>query len=128
MPRLSRLRLRNLLVIGQVAVSLVLLIGAGLLVRGLQRAQSTDLGFDQKNLIVFSMDLTPQGYDEPRASTLYAQLSERLKTSPAIKSVSLAQVPPFSGARETTFTLSAKPVCLSPMRQVCSPGSRSTAK
>jgi putative ABC transport system permease protein len=49
------------------------------------------------------MDLTPQGYDEARASTFYAQLSERLKTSPAIKSVSLAQVPPFSGTRETTI-------------------------
>src|SRR6185369_16910803 len=48
-PRISRPRLRNLLVIGQVAVSLVLLIGAGLIVRGLQQAQSTDLGFDQKN-------------------------------------------------------------------------------
>ena len=51
-PRVSRPHLRNLLVIGQVAVSLVLLIGAGLLVRGLQQAQSTDLGFDQKNLVV----------------------------------------------------------------------------
>ena len=75
-------RLRNLLVIGQVAVSLVLLIGAGLLVRGLQQAQSTDLGFDQKNLVVLSMDLTTQGYDEARAATLYAQLSERLKVLP----------------------------------------------
>ncbi|HET9786762.1 MAG TPA: FtsX-like permease family protein, partial [Pyrinomonadaceae bacterium] len=61
--RVSRPRLRNLLVIGQVAVSLVLLIGAGLLVRGLQQAQSSDLGFDSKNLIVLSMDLTAQGYD-----------------------------------------------------------------
>ena len=91
--------------IGQVAVSLVLLIGAGLLVRGLQQAQSTDLGFDQKNLVVLSMDLTTQGYDEARATTLHAQLSERLKTLPAIKSVSLAEVAPFSGARETTIDI-----------------------
>ena len=102
-PRLSRPRLRNLLVIGQVAVSLVLLIGAGLFVRGLQRAHSTDLGFDQKNVIILSMDLTTQGYDEARAATLYSQLSERFKTLPVIKSVSLAQVPPFSGVRETTI-------------------------
>ena len=102
-PRLSRPRLRNLLVIGQVAVSLVLLIGAGLFVRGLQQAHSTDLGFDQKNVIVLSMDLTTQGYDEARAATLYSQLSERFKTLPVIKSVSLAQVPPFSGVRETTI-------------------------
>ncbi len=101
--RLSRPHLRNLLVIGQVAVSLVLLIGAGLLVRGLQKAQSTDLGFNQKNLVVLSMDLTTQGYDEARAATLYAQLFERLNTSPAIKSASLAQVAPFAGMIETTI-------------------------
>jgi predicted permease len=103
--RLSQPRLRNLLVIGQVAVSLVLLIGAGLLVRGLQKAQSTDLGFDQKNLVVLSMDLTTQGYDEARATTLQAQLAERLQTLPVIKSVSLAQVAPFSGVRETTIDI-----------------------
>jgi predicted permease len=103
--RISTPRLRNLLVIGQVAVSLVLLIGAGLLVRGLQQAQSTDLGFDQKHLAVLSMDLTTQGYDEARAATLQAQLAERLKTLPVIKSVSLAEVAPFSGVLETTIDI-----------------------
>ena len=86
--------------IGQVAISLVLLIGAGLLVRGLQQAQSTDVRFDQKNLVVVSMDLAPLGYDDARASTLYAQLHERLKTLPGIKSVSLAEVVPFAGRRD----------------------------
>ena len=103
--RVGRTRLRSLLVIGQVAVSLVLLIGAGLLVRGLQRAQSTELGFDKKNLLVMSMDLTTQGYDEARTATLYAQLAERLKALPVIKSVSLAEVAPFSGARETAIDI-----------------------
>ncbi|HKG60566.1 MAG TPA: ABC transporter permease [Pyrinomonadaceae bacterium] len=106
--RVSQPRLRNLLVIGQVAVSLVLLIGAGLLVRGLQQAQSTELGFDQKNLLVLAMDLTTQGYDEARAATLYAQLSERLKALPVIKSVSLVEVAPFSGTRETTIDIEGR--------------------
>ena len=103
--RLSRPHLRNLLVIGQVAVSLVLLIGAGLLVRGLQQAQSTDLGFDQKNLLVMSMDLTAQGYNEARATMFYSQLSERLKALPVFNSVSLVGVAPFSGVRETTIDI-----------------------
>lgn len=103
--RLSRPHLRNLLVIGQVAVSLVLLIGAGLLVRGLQQAQSTDLGFDQKNLVVLSMDLTTQGYDEARAATFHAQLAERLRALPGIRSVSLAQVAPFAGGRDDTIDI-----------------------
>jgi predicted permease len=109
----SQPRLRKVLVIGQVAVSLVLLIGAGLLVRGLQQAQSTELGFDQKNLLVLSMDLTTQGYDEARAATLYAQLSERLKALPALRSVSLVQVPPFSGTRETTVDIEGRGSTLS---------------
>ncbi len=104
-PRASRPHLRNLLVIGQVAVSLVLLIGAGLLVRGLQQAQSTDLGFDQKNLVVATMDLTSQGYDEARAAAFHAQLSERLKALPGIKSVSLAQTVPFAGGRDETIEI-----------------------
>ena len=104
-PRVSRPTLRNVLVIGQVAVSLVLLIGAGLLVRGLQQAQSTDLGFDQKNLVVVSMDLTTQGYDEARAATFHAQLSERLKALPGIRSVSLAQTVPFAGFRDETIDI-----------------------
>ena len=98
--RVSRPHLRNLLVIGQVAVSMVLLIGAGLLVRTLQKAQSTDVGFDSKNLIVLSMDITPLGYDEARATTLRAQLAERLKALPGIKSVSSAEIMPFAGRRD----------------------------
>jgi predicted permease len=104
-PRASRPRLRNLLVIGQVAVSLVLLIGAGLLVRGLQQAQSTDLGFNHKNLLVLSMDLTSQGYDEARAAAFQAQLSERLKAVPGIRSVSVAQTVPFAGGRDETIDI-----------------------
>jgi predicted permease len=109
-PRISRPRLRNSLVIGQVAVSLVLLIGAGLLVRALQRAQSADLGFDQKNVVTLSMDLTTQGYDEARAATLHSQLGERLKALPVVQSVSLAQVAPFSGVQETTIENGGSPV------------------
>lgn len=111
--RVAKSRLRSLLVIGQVAVSLVLLIGAGLLVRGLQQAESTELGFDQKNLLVLSMDLTTQGYDEARAATLHAQLSERLKALPAIRSVGLAEVAPFSGTRETTIDIEGRGSSLS---------------
>src|SRR6185369_11895875 len=66
---------------------------------------TTELGFDQKNLLVLSMDLTTQGYDEAHAAALYAQLAERLQALPVIKSVSVAEVAPFSGARETTIDI-----------------------
>jgi len=101
----SRPRLRNLLVIGQVAVSLVLLIGAGLLVRTLQRAQSSDVGFDSKKLMVLSMDVSALGYDEARVTTLREQLAERLKTVPQIKEVSSAQIMPFAGRRDDAIDI-----------------------
>lgn len=104
-PRVTRSYLRSLLVIGQVAVSLVLLIGAGVLVRGLQQAHSADLGFDQKNLFVLSLDRATQAHDEARVTRLYAQLSERLKVLPGVESVSLASVVPFAGVRETTIEI-----------------------
>ncbi|HXQ68882.1 MAG TPA: ABC transporter permease [Pyrinomonadaceae bacterium] len=104
-PRVTRSHLRNLLVIGQVAVSLVLLIGAGLLVRGLQQAQSADLGFDQKNLLVLSLDRATQHQDAARTTTLYVQLSERLKVLPGVESVSLAGVVPFAGVREAAIEI-----------------------
>ena len=103
--RVSRPHLRNLLVIGQVAVSMVLLIGAGLLVRTLQKAQSTDVGFDSKDLIVLSMDVTPLGYDAARATSLRAQLAERLKALPGIKSVSGAEIMPFAGRRDDVMDI-----------------------
>jgi predicted permease len=95
----SRSYLRNLLVIGQVAVSMVLLIAAGLIVRGLQRAQSTNLGYESKNLLVLSMDLAPLSYDEGRAATFQTQLFDHLKALPGIKSVTVAQIVPFAGWR-----------------------------
>jgi predicted permease len=95
----SRSYLRNLLVIGQVAVSMVRWIAAGLIVRGLQRAQSTNLGFESKNLLVLSMDLAPLSYDEGRAATFQTQLFDHLKALPGIKSVSVAQIVPFAGWR-----------------------------
>lgn len=103
--RVSRPHLRNLLVVGQVAVSLVLLIGAGLLVRTLQRAQSSDVGFDSKNLIVLSMDLSALGYDESRVATLRAQLAERLQALPEVKEMSSAEIMPFAGRRDDAIDI-----------------------
>ena len=98
--RVSRPHLRNLLVVGQVAVSLVLLIGAGLLVRTLQRAQSTDMGFDSKNLVVLSLDVSALGYDDSRVETLRAQLAERLQAMPQVKDIGSAEIMPFAGRRD----------------------------
>jgi predicted permease len=99
--RFSRSRLRSGLVVTQVAVSLVLLISAGLLLRSLQRAQSTDRGFDPEQVLALSLDTTAQGYDSPRTADLYRQLTGRLAALPGVKSVGLASAIPFAGTQFT---------------------------
>ena len=77
-----RLALRDILVVAQVAGSLVLLAGAGLSLRSLARAQAIDPGFDPRQAVVFSLDLAAQGYDRPRGTQLYADLQDRLAALP----------------------------------------------
>ncbi|HYL09107.1 MAG TPA: ABC transporter permease [Candidatus Acidoferrales bacterium] len=92
--RLSRSRLRNALVAAQVAGCVVLLVGAGLLVRGLQRAEKLDPGFATKNVVIVSFDLEQKGYDEPRAAAFLREAHDRLATLPGVQGVALSGVLP----------------------------------
>jgi putative ABC transport system permease protein len=95
--RLSRSRLRNLLVVAQVTVCLALLITAGLLVRGLQRAQTLDPGFETQRTLAVSLNLREQGYDANQVAVFRRQLSERLESLPGVQSVSFTGSQPFLG-------------------------------
>ena len=103
--RIGGARLRSVLVITQVAVSLVLLVSAGLLVRGLRRAMSTDLGFDRKNLFIVSIDPEASGYDANRVHAFYADLQERLRGVAGVKSTGLVDLAPFDGTSSTSIEL-----------------------
>ena len=88
-------RLQANLVIAQVALSLVLLIGAGLAVRTMQKALTMDRGFDSENMVLMSMDLTIRGYSESEGRSFYEELIKRVDALPGIVSSSLAKtVPP----------------------------------
>ena len=90
-----RQRLRSMLVVAQVAVSLVLLVAAGLFVRSVQRAQSVDFGFDPRQVLNLSMDVTQLGFDEARGRSFYREVESRLKTLPGVESTSYAFSVPF---------------------------------
>jgi putative ABC transport system permease protein len=86
----GRQRLRNVMVVAQVAGSLVLLIVAGLCVRTSQRAQTVDLGFDPSNVLTVRIDPHQIGYDAARTSTFYKELDRRVRALPGVESVAMA--------------------------------------
>ena len=90
-----RQRMRSLLVIGQVAISLVLLVAAGLFVRSAMNAASIDLGFDPSHVLNASVDVAQQGYDEARGRVFFDELLQRAQQLPGIESASLAYSVPL---------------------------------
>ncbi len=92
---LTRSRLRSGLVVAQVALCLVLLIPAGVLVRGLWHALAIDPGFETKQILTVKSNLQWSGYDEPRARQFQQELVARLKALPGVQAV----IPGFSPFR-----------------------------
>jgi predicted permease len=85
----SRQRLNQALVVAQVALSLVLLIGAGLFVRTVAKLKGTDAGFDRENVVVFNLDFT-QSFDDGRRRPLYKELLARLETLPGVSAAGMS--------------------------------------
>jgi predicted permease len=81
----------------QVALSFLLLFGAGLFVRSLQNLKTTDTGVALDNLVTFQMSPDLNGYDELRTVQFYRDLLDRLRASPGVTSAALAAVPILSG-------------------------------
>jgi predicted permease len=85
----SRLKLNKILVVTQVALSLFLLVGAGLFVRTLQNLKGLDAGFDRENVVLFNIEPGKE-YDRAQRISLYRQLSERLEALPGAHSAGLS--------------------------------------
>jgi len=99
---LRRLALRKVLVVGEIALSVVLLTGAGLLVRSLLQTLAINPGFDpNKNVVLLTMaPPTLYGFKEQQASALYESMTERLRALPGVKRASYARRPPLAGYEE----------------------------
>jgi macrolide transport system ATP-binding/permease protein len=94
---IGRSRLRNGLVIAQVAICLTLLMTAGLLLRGLIRAVTMDPGFETKNVLFLGLNLGDSGYTKARAEQFKRDLSARLAVMPGVQSVSPGVSPMWDG-------------------------------
>ncbi len=94
---LQRSRTRNVFVVAQIAISLVLLVTAGLFLRSLRNASSIEVGFMPDNVQTVTLDLRTQGYDEPKGREFYRQLTERVAALPGVQAASLARMIPLNG-------------------------------
>jgi predicted permease len=86
------------LVIAQVAVSLVLLIGAGLFIRTLHNLQNVSLGFNAENLLIFNIDPRARGYGADQMAPLYHRVCERIEAIPGVRSATISEHAALSGA------------------------------
>jgi predicted permease len=94
-------RLRMALVVGQVALSLVLLVGAGLFARSLYNLKDVDPGFRAGNLVSFTIDASLNGYSQPRMHELFRRLEDSLGVLPGVRAVASVEIRPLSGDAST---------------------------
>ena len=95
----SRLSLTNVLVVTQVALSVVLVIGTGLFVRSLSKLRGIEAGFRADNTLVVNVDPSRNGYKGQRLRDFYERLRPSVELLPGVQSVSLAAITPLGGSR-----------------------------
>jgi len=96
-------RLRSALVVAQVAVSLMLLVVAGLFVRSAQNAEHGYLGFDPHNVLNLTMETRTIGFDVPRSQQFFHEMEERARTLPGVQSVSVASSIPMGYSNDSAL-------------------------
>ncbi|HEY2911888.1 MAG TPA: ABC transporter permease, partial [Candidatus Angelobacter sp.] len=93
-------KVRNVLVVAQVAVSLMLLVVAGLFVRSSQNAEHTYLGFDPHNVLNLTMETRTIGFDQPRTEQFFHEMEDRVRALPSVESASIAASVPMGYSNE----------------------------
>lgn len=92
----ARSRLSRGLLVAQVAISLVLLISAGLFVRTLSNLRRVDFGFNQSHLLLFTLDATSAGYKRGEATELFERVREHLESLPGVQAATFSDTPLLS--------------------------------
>jgi predicted permease len=94
---MGRWNIRSGLVVVQIALSLLVLVSAGLCTRSLQELQRIETGFEPSRVLLLSFDLGLSNYGKPQAKDFYDRLLERVRTLPGVESASLSGTTPLSG-------------------------------
>jgi predicted permease len=95
----SRRHIRNILVIAEVSLAIILMVGAGLMIKSFTRLQQVEVGFDPKNILTMGVFLSPTRYKEPeKQAAFYQQVLQHIEATPGVKSAGANIGLPFSGA------------------------------
>ncbi|MEN3333459.1 MAG: hypothetical protein V7641_2824 [Blastocatellia bacterium] len=106
----SRQRFRRLLVVAQIGMAVVLVIGAGLLIKSFWRLRQVDPGFNPAHVVVMNLTIPPSRYREwHQISGFYTQLHERLQNLPGVRSATIAYDQPLASNWINSFLIEGQP-------------------
>lgn len=107
----SRMRfsLSHALVVSQIALSLLMLVAAGLFVRTLKKLQSVEVGFNRENVLLFELDARKAGHKDPEISLFYDDLQKRFSAVPGVRNVSLSQASLITAGTGYRITVNGAP-------------------
>jgi putative ABC transport system permease protein len=104
-------RLRSAMVVTEIALAVVLLVGAGLMMKSLLRLLQTDVGFKTENLLTMGMVLPPTKYTENNQLINFSeQIQERVRSLPGVTNVGTVDILPLNGGNTTRFYIDGDPV------------------
>jgi len=115
------LPLGNAMVVLQLALSLVLVVGAGLLARSLEKLLHTDVGFERERVLVAAASPTFLGYEGEKELRLYETLLDRMNAVPGVRSATLSRFRLFVGRWQRRFTMASQPATGESPEAFCHP-------
>ena len=104
-----RVSLSQMLVVGQIAISLLMLVAAGLFVRTLSNLQSVEMGFNRENVLLFQLNARQSGHRDPEITEFYGQVRERLAAIPGVRNAGLAGGSLIGGEGQMPISLPGLP-------------------
>jgi macrolide transport system ATP-binding/permease protein len=104
-----RINLSHVLVVSQIAISLLLLVSAGLFIRTLSNLQSVQVGFNRDNLLLFELNAAQAGHRDPETAEFYADLRRRFEAVPGVLKATLSHASLIAAGRGLTISVSGTP-------------------
>jgi putative ABC transport system permease protein len=105
----ARNRVRSLLVVAEVAVSIMLLVGSGLLVRSFMLLRETDTGFREANLLTLQLSYRVGKEEGAKAVNFFRAVEEKVRALPGVQSAAVSNGVPLLGSSETSFQIKGRP-------------------